>query len=106
VETSAAIYWTLVQRMAAPGAGCLMPSRADSGSSWRAGECSAPEVVARSFERSDLVSPSCSDHIGKVGMSLREAALGLAASAGQSDEERCKTDGGVWKQNACEHSSR
>jgi hypothetical protein len=34
-------------------------------------------------------------HIGKVGMSLLVAALGLAASAGQSDEERCKTDGGV-----------
>jgi hypothetical protein len=45
-------------------------------------------------------------HIGKVGMSLLVAALGLAACAGQSDEERCKTDGGVWKQNACEHSSR
>jgi hypothetical protein len=45
-------------------------------------------------------------HIGKVGMSLLVAALGLATSAGQSDEERCKTDSGVWKQNACEHSSR
>jgi len=45
-------------------------------------------------------------HIGKVGMSLLVAALGLAACAGQSDEERCKTDGGVWRQNACENSSR
>jgi hypothetical protein len=45
-------------------------------------------------------------HIGKVGMILLVAVLGLAACAGQSDEERCKTDGGVWKQNACEHSSR
>ena len=45
-------------------------------------------------------------HIRKVGMGLLIVALGLAACAGQSDEERCKTDGGVWKQNSCESSSR
>jgi hypothetical protein len=39
-------------------------------------------------------------------MGLLVAAFGLAACAGQSDEERCKTDGGVWKQNTCESSSR
>lgn len=44
--------------------------------------------------------------IRKAGMGLLVAALGLAACAGQSGEERCKTDGGVWKQNTCESSSR
>ena len=45
-------------------------------------------------------------HIRKVGMALLVAALGLTACAGQSDEERCKAGGGVWKQNSCENSSR
>jgi hypothetical protein len=40
-------------------------------------------------------------HMRKVGMGLLVAALELAACAGQSDEERCKTGGGVWKQNSC-----
>jgi len=41
-----------------------------------------------------------------VGVALLIAALGVAACAGQSDEERCKTGGGVWKQDSCENSSR
>lgn len=45
-------------------------------------------------------------HIRKVGMVLLVAALGLTSCAGQSDEERCKAGGGVWKQNSCENSSR
>ena len=46
-------------------------------------------------------------HIRKVGMVLLVvAALGFTSCAGQSDEEWCKADGGVWKQNSCENSSR
>ena len=44
--------------------------------------------------------------IQTVGIALLIAALGIAACAGQSDEERCKTGGGVWKQDSCENSSR
>ena len=29
-------------------------------------------------------------------------AIGTAACAGMSDEERCKRDGGVWKSKFCE----
>jgi len=45
-------------------------------------------------------------HILTVGLTLLIAALGVAACAGQSDEERCKTGGGVWKHDSCENSSR
>jgi hypothetical protein len=32
-------------------------------------------------------------------------AIGAAACAGMSAEERCKKDGGVWKSKACEMPS-
>jgi hypothetical protein len=46
------------------------------------------------------------NHMLTVGVALLIAALGVAACAGQSDEERCKTGGGVWKQDSCENPSR
>jgi hypothetical protein len=37
-----------------------------------------------------------------IAVTLMIVAVGLAACAGMSDEERCKRDGGVWKSKACE----
>jgi hypothetical protein len=39
-------------------------------------------------------------------MALLVAVLTMTACAGQSDEERCKRGGGIWKGDACEYSSR
>ena len=36
---------------------------------------------------------------------LMIVAIGMAACAGMSDEERCKKGGGVWKSKACEQPS-
>ena len=37
-----------------------------------------------------------------IAATLMIVAIGMAACAGMSDEERCKRDGGVWKSKACE----
>jgi hypothetical protein len=39
-------------------------------------------------------------------MALLAAALAMAACAGQSDEERCRGGGGIWKGDSCEYSSK
>ena len=41
-----------------------------------------------------------------IAIALLAVALAMTACAGQSDEERCKRGGGIWKGDACEYSSR
>jgi hypothetical protein len=45
-------------------------------------------------------------YIRRIALAMLAVALGFAACAGPSDEERCRTGGGVWRQNICENSSR
>jgi hypothetical protein len=42
----------------------------------------------------------------KIAIALLVAVLAIPACAGQSDEERCRGGGGIWKGNSCEYSSR
>ena len=41
-----------------------------------------------------------------IAVTLMIVAIGMAACAGMSDEERCKRDGGVWKSKACEMQTK
>ena len=39
-------------------------------------------------------------------MALLVVVFAMAACAGQSDEERCRGGGGIWKGGSCEYSGR
>jgi hypothetical protein len=41
-----------------------------------------------------------------IATALLIAAFVMTACAGQSDEERCRGGGGIWKGDSCEYSSR
>jgi hypothetical protein len=41
-----------------------------------------------------------------IAATLMIVAIGTAACAGMSDEERCKRDGGVWKSRSCEMQAK
>jgi hypothetical protein len=41
-----------------------------------------------------------------IAATLMIVAIGVAACATMSDEERCQRDGGVWKSKACEMPGR
>lgn len=43
-------------------------------------------------------------HVLRMAMALLAAVLAMTACAGQSDEERCKGGGGIWKGDSCEYS--
>ena len=45
-------------------------------------------------------------HVLKMAMALLAAVLTMAACAGQSDEERCRAGGGIWKGDSWEYLSR
>lgn len=42
----------------------------------------------------------------RLAIALLVAALAMAACAGQSDEERCRGGGGIWRGDSCEYLSR
>ena len=39
-------------------------------------------------------------------MTLLIVVLTMTACAGQSDEDRCRAGGGIWKGDSCEYSTR
>jgi hypothetical protein len=41
-----------------------------------------------------------------IAMALVIAVFAMTACAAQSDEERCRGGGGIWKGDSCEYSSR
>jgi hypothetical protein len=45
-------------------------------------------------------------HLPRIAMALLIAAVAMSACAGQSDEERCRGGGGIWKGDSCEYASR
>jgi hypothetical protein len=45
-------------------------------------------------------------HVLGIATALLIAVFAMTACAGQSDEERCKGGGGIWKGDSCEYLSR
>lgn len=44
-------------------------------------------------------------HVFRLAISLLGFGLAMTACAGQSDEERCRGGGGIWKGDSCEYAS-